>query len=198
MKLIKSIGILICLSAYLVAGGLLILAALDILKPGEIESYLSYSLSMQNVRAVLAGVGCLFIVIGLVSSRVNLARLNRDRTIAFDNPDGQVIVSLPAIEDYVKKIIKQIPEVKELKTVVSATKKEISVTSKAALLSDANIPETTEKIQSTIKRRLLEMLGIEENIKVKIDIAKIISTGRFDDSDENHESSRAMPIRGMD
>ena len=45
---------------------------------------------------------------------------------------------------------------------------------RAVLWAEGNIPEITEKVQFVIKNRLQEMLGIEENISVRVHVSKIL------------------------
>jgi uncharacterized alkaline shock family protein YloU len=102
-----------------------------------------------------------------------MGKIKRERTIAFENPDGQVTIALTAIEDFIKRAIKQLPEVKELRPFVRANKKGISIINKCTLFSDVNIPETTEKIQNIVKLRVQEMLGVEDPISIKVHVVKI-------------------------
>jgi uncharacterized alkaline shock family protein YloU len=106
--------------------------------------------------------------------QIALSRLEREKTLAFDNPDGRVTVSLTAIEDFMKKLTSQIPEIKELKPKVSATKKAVIVDTKVILYSETSIPNITEKIQSIVKNRVQDMLGIEEPIIVRVHINKLV------------------------
>ncbi|MCK4463616.1 MAG: hypothetical protein KAU58_04830, partial [Candidatus Omnitrophica bacterium] len=92
----------------------------------------------------------------------------------------------------------EMPQVKELKSTVTAGKKGIDVISRATLFSDSNIPEITEKIQSMIKTKLLEMLGIEEAISVKIHVAKLLHRAGKEEITEPKEASRHIPFRGIE
>lgn len=201
MRFFKSIAILVYFCIYLLIGGTLIVLALDIISPTQIIEYVGcvYN-NIPSLKLILGIAGLIFIFIGTLSTKVNLGKIQREKTIAFENPDGQVVVSLSAIEEYIKRVVKHMPEVKELKSTVTANKKGIMVMSKATLLADANIPEVTEKIQSIIKRKLLEMLGIEDSIKVKIQVSKLVSKGgsNKEEVEDSEETSRHLPFRGME
>ncbi|MBU0605378.1 MAG: hypothetical protein KKH77_03730, partial [Candidatus Omnitrophica bacterium] len=67
--------------------------------------------------------GALLIFISVLVMQVAMGKLTREKTIAFENPDGQVTISLSAIEDFIKRALKQLPEVKELRPSVRASKK---------------------------------------------------------------------------
>ena len=130
--------------------------------------------NMGNLWIILGFIGALIVVISFSIVRVTISALQREKTIAFDNPEGQVVISLSAIEDFIKRIVKQVVEMKDMRCSVVASKKGIRISTKVALWSDANIPDATERIQSLIRSRVQEMLGIEESITVAVHITKIV------------------------
>lgn len=198
MNLFKSFIILLYLLLYLVIGGVLIAASLNVLTAEQIINSFNYISGDQNVRLAVGIVGLLFVLIGILSSQISFGKMQREKTIAFENPDGQVIISLGAIEDFIKRLVKEVSQVKELKSNVTASKKGISVVSRATLYSDSNIPEVAEKVQSMIKAKLLEMLGIEEAINVKIHISKLLHRSSKEEIAEQKDASRIIPFRGID
>ena len=128
----------------------------------------------QNLRgaAFLTGVG--LILLNWMFAELTLAKLQRQKTIAFDNPDGQVTVSLAAIEDMIRRSTQELPDVKEIRSDVNARKGGIYTRVRVTLWSNAHIPEVTERTQSVVRSRVQEMLsGIEEPISVKVHVAKI-------------------------
>ncbi len=198
MNFFKSLVIVIYLCIYLLIGGLLIYMTTDYFPFERLGSYINYINSNANVRWAIAGIGLFFILMGIISTRINFGRLQREKTIAFDNADGQIVISLAAIEDYIKKLVKSIPQVKELKAAVTAGKKGICVVTRAAIYSDSNIPEVTENIQSIIKARIQGMLGIEEQINVKIHVGKLVSRNPKDDEIAEADTSRHVPFGGLE
>lgn len=197
MNFFKGTVIFIYLIIYVIVGGGLLVISLDILPYDSMAGFVRDFINVPNMKIAIGAVGVLFIFIGILSTKFNFGKLQQEKTIAFENPDGQVVVSLMAIEDYIKRMVKNLPQVKELRSSVSATKKGIFVEAKATLFSDSNIPDVTEKIQAIIKNKLLEMLGIEESINVKIHVSKLINRQGKEDFDEIKEERRHMPFRGM-
>jgi len=186
---------------YFIVGSILFVFAMNVLSQEQLNDYMLYAYNDPNIKLAAGCLGALFILLGFFSAKYSLGRIRKEKTIAFENPDGQVVVSLSAIEDYIKRILKQVIHVKDVKTVVTAGKKGISVVCRATLFSDSNIPEITEKIQSVIKSKLNEMLGIEESINVKIHIAKLYSKGgtkEEEQQEDTNEQSRHMPFRGLE
>jgi len=199
MNFIKSLIIFLYLIIYLIVGGSLIILSLNIFTLDQIVLGAEYIYGDQNLKVAVGVLGLMFVLIGILSAQISFGKIKREKTIAFDNPDGQVVISLSAIEDFIKKIIKDIPQVKEIRSSVSASKKGINVVSKATLFSDSNIPELTEKIQSMVKTKLLEMLGIEETISVKIHVVKLLTrAGAKEEMQEPKEASRHIPFGSIE
>jgi len=197
MKFLKGLAVILYTLIFLVMGGILISLALNLLSHDELTDAINYIYNDPNVKLALAIVGTIFIIGGLLSANLTLGKMQMEKTIAFENPEGQVTVSLSAIEDYIKKSVKHLAEVKEMRSNVTANKKGINIVCKATLFSDSNIPETTERIQSIVKSRVHEMLGVEETINIKIHVTKISSRGKGDvhlPPAEHKDASRRMPF----
>ncbi len=129
----------------------------------------------DRLRLVSFLVGAGLILLNFMYAELALARFRRQKTIAFENPDGQVTVSLAAIEDFLRRSTRELPEVKELRSDVVARKGRIMVRARATLWSDAHIPEVAERIQQVVKSRVQEMLsGIEEPVVVLVHVSKIV------------------------
>jgi uncharacterized alkaline shock family protein YloU len=133
-----------------------------------------------------------------------LGRFQREKTIAFTNPEGQVTISLSAIEDLIRRVAKQIPELKDLRCDVRANKKgTIQITAKTTLWSDANIPEVTERVQGLIKSKVQDMLGLEETVSCSVHISKIVhreetKKKKGEKSEINEESFRGTIEYGVE
>ena len=197
MRLIKSLMIVIQTLFFVALGGVLIVISIDLLPPEQLVDAINAAAADPMIKLIAGIVGTMIVFIGLVVARINLGRINVEKTIAFENPEGQVTVSLSAIEDYIKKSVHHLTEVKELRSAVSANKKGISVICKATLFANSNIPETTEKIQSIVKSKVQDMLGVEEAINIKVHVTKISSTGRGEVQEqpkEFNDTSRRMPL----
>lgn len=173
MKILSGITRFFYTLVLVILGASLISVALNLISMENIINWINLVYLTPNLRLAIGLTGLLLIGISLLVIQLALGKLEREKRIAFENPDGQVTVSLSAIEDFMKRISRQIPEVKELKPKVIATKKGIVVDAKVALFSDTSIPNVTEKMQSIVKNRIQDMLGIEEPITVRIHINKL-------------------------
>lgn len=173
MRILSGLTLFFYTLVLLLMGSLLVVIALNILPQEAISDIISTIYATSNVRLAMGIAGLLLIFISILVVQLAMGKMQRERTIAFENPDGQVTISLSAIEDFIKRAIKQMPEVKELKPTVRA-KKGITIINKVTLFSDINIPETTEKIQNIVKSRVQDMLGVEEPINIKVHVVKIV------------------------
>jgi len=140
-----------------------------------INDLLFYLQSSLNYRIILALSGLLLIIISFSFAQLILSRFQREKTIAFPTSSGEVTIALSAVEDLIRRLAGIIPEIKELRPDVIATKKGIIVDIRVVLKAEANIPELTSRLQEITRSKIQEVLGIEEQIIIKIHVAKIIA-----------------------
>lgn len=165
----------VCSLIFVLLGILLLIFAAHLKGWLDIGFLFAYFKNQPNLWLISGFTGILIILITYSVSKIMLGRFQREKTIAFNNPEGQVTISLSAIEDLIKKIAKQVPELKDLRCDVRANKKgTIQITAKVTLWSDANIPDVTERVQSLIKSKVQDMLGLEENVLCYVHISKIV------------------------
>lgn len=178
----RALGVLFYATVLVVVGVLMIVFSVvflfENLQPQSIKyinDLLIYTQTSLSVRLIIGLSGLLLILISFSFAQLILGRLQREKTIAFSNPTGQVTISLAAVEDLIKRVTNGIYEIKEIKPNVIAGKKGIEVDVRLVLKSEANIPDLTSQLQDLIKAKIQEILGIEEQIIVKIHVAKIVS-----------------------
>ncbi|MCX7927564.1 MAG: alkaline shock response membrane anchor protein AmaP [Candidatus Omnitrophica bacterium] len=142
-----------------------------------------------NYRVALGLSGVLLIFISFSFAQLILARFQREKTIAFHTPSGEVTIALSAIEDLIKHFSFMIPQIKEVKPDVIATRKgSLLVNLRVILKSEANIPELTAQLQEMTKSKIQEVLGLEEEIIIRIHIAKILSHEEKDKRKKDNET----------
>jgi uncharacterized alkaline shock family protein YloU len=151
-----------------------------------------------NYRLVIGLSGVLLIIISFSFMQLILTRFQREKTIAFHSPSGDVTIALSAIEDLLRHFVVIIPEIKELKPDVIVNRKgNIIVNLRVILKSEANIPELTAQLQEITKTKIQEVLGVEEQIIIRIHIAKIISREEKERRrKENEKDEPKIPFGG--
>ena len=160
---------------FIMLGAGLIAVAWGLIQPQDLNAALSNVQTSLNYKLVFTLSGILLVLISISFAQLVLERFQRERTIAFSTSSGQVTISLSAVEDLIKRLTNIIPEIKELRPDVIATKKGLIVDLRVVLKSEANIPELTSRLQEITRSKIQEVLGIEEQIIIKIHVAKIIN-----------------------
>ena len=161
MRIFTVLGVLFYASVIILAGIILIVFAFNLLQPQEIINLLNYAQASPNSRVIIGLSGLLLILISLSFAQLILGRLQREKTIAFATSSGEVTIALSAVEDLIRRLTGVIPEIKELRPDVIATKKGIAVDLRVVLKKEANIPELTSRLQEITKTKIQEVLGIE-------------------------------------
>ncbi|MFA5320267.1 MAG: alkaline shock response membrane anchor protein AmaP [Candidatus Omnitrophota bacterium] len=180
MRFFTSLGIIFYATVLIIIGAGLIVYSLNIFQPQQIGDFLVYLQSGLNTRLIVGLSGLLLILISFSFAQLILGRFQSEKTIAFTTPSGEVTVALTAVEDLIRRITSLLPEIRELRPDVIAGKKGIMVALKVILKSEANIPELTARLQELTKSKIQSALGIEEQINIRIHIAKIVTSEEKD------------------
>lgn len=200
MRFFSTIGVLFYTLVLSMLGGLIIGFTLHLVKLDQVIFLLTSSYTDINLRIVVGLTGVLLIFISTSFAQLILGRFQKERTIAFSNPSGQVSVSLSAVEDLVQRLTAHLPEVKEVRPDVIVNKKGIHVDLRIVLRSEVNIPDFTLRVQEMIKGRVQDILGVEEDVNVRIHISKIISKKDEKKRDQTEPPSEleqpSIPFKG--
>lgn len=178
MKFLSILGILFYSAVITAIGLVLIVFAFNFLLPQDVNNFLVYLQGSSNSRIIIGLVGALLILISFSFAQIILGKFQREKTIAFSTSGGQVTISLSAVEDLIRRLAGVIPEIKELRPDVVANKKGIIADMRVVLRSEANIPELTSRLQEIAKSKIQEVLGLEEQIIIRIHVAKIAHDDR--------------------
>ncbi len=197
MRILRVIVIFICTLAFAVVGALLVALSFNLFTVQNLTELLGQTFQIQNIHLIIGGIGLFLIIASIFIAQITLGKMQREKTIAFNNPDGEVTVSLTAIEDFIKRLSSSMIEIRDLRSNVIAGKKGIEVNCRVSIWADANIPEITESIQAIIKNRIQEMLGIEEPIVVRMHVGKIVQKEKKrPKSKGKEEEEETAPFRG--
>ncbi len=199
MKLFTWI-ILSCYSmAFVLLGAGLVAFSLHWISIDSTVLWLEVAYAEKNFRVACFLVGAGVISVTATYVEMTLSRFWKQKTIAFENADGQVTVSLSAIDDFIRKAaVQQIAELKELRSDVVARNGKIIIRARATLWSEANIPMAAEKIQALVKSKVQEVLaGIEEPIHVRVHVAKIVQRENRSGGADRRPVPFAPPFRGF-
>ena len=197
MRIFTVLGILFYTVILILIGMMLIVFSVNLLQPQDINNLLMFTQYNINSRIIVGLCGLLLIVISFSFAQLTLGRFQREKTIAFATSSGEVTIALSAVEDLIRRLAGIIPEIRELRPDVIATKKGIVVDIRVVLKSEANIPDLTSRLQEITKSKIQEILGLEEQIIIKIHVVKIISAQETDKKrKEPDKDGSAIPFGG--
>ena len=183
MNFIKRLLVLVYGLIMISVGAAVVFIAVGIVSASALSNFVEIITSDMYTKLMALCAGLVLFFVGIIVPYRVGKKLNKNKTVSFQNPDGEVTVSLSAIEEYVKKIAKSINGIKDVKSDVNIKKKGININTEVSILSGVNIPEVTERIQMEVKNRVQSMLGVDENVNITMHVKKI-SKGVGEESNE--------------
>ena len=122
----------------------------------------------------IQGFFAILIILQIYYLYLNSKSVPRTKYIAFGNPDGEVLLTVSAIEDFISKIAKPFKEIQKLDAKVTPVRDGIYINLNAVLTSGNNLPTVTEEIQRNIKYQVQNILGIENVQGIEMQIVEIL------------------------
>jgi uncharacterized alkaline shock family protein YloU len=120
--------------------------------------------------------GAAFVLV-VVFAVALVVRVRRQDCISFDNPDGEVIIAITAIEDFIKRLGRSFSEVRDIFPAVVAVDGGVAIEVRAILWDDQNIHAACERIQKAIRGQVQTFFGLANVHTVKVFIARTVSRG---------------------
>lgn len=138
-------------------------------------------------RAILILTGFLIILLCLRYIQKIISGSRKNKSISFESREGEVNITLIAIEDMLKKMLDSRDEVSHTKVKVGLRKKMIAVQIKGYLNYQVNLVDFTKDIQEKVKEKLQVLLGQDKKVQVNLQIRKIAV------SEENNQDKGQDP-----
>jgi len=158
-----------------ILGAMALAFAFRLVNPEQVSDIIVFIYTDWQSRLISGAAGLLFVLVSLAAVQTVSGRIQREKTIAFVNPNGQVTITLSAVEDLVKRLAFQLREIRDARAVVKATKKGIDIRMRVVLRAETSVPDFTAKLQDLIAGKIQEVFGIDEPIVVRIHVAKIVT-----------------------
>ena len=174
MWLLTRLAVFFYVAIILSTGLLCILFFIHQINLTEVVKILTNIYQDSQLSTILTVVVGFIMLISLFWAKLIYARRQKERTIAFDNPAGPVSVSLNAMEDLMRRIAVRVPEIKEIRPAIVATKKGLDIEVRLILRTDVNIPEMTARLQELIRSKVQDVIGLDGKINIRIHVIKII------------------------
>ncbi len=126
-------------------------------------------------RLQLGLIGVLFILLCFKFLERIFVDPRRERILVLESPQGDISITLPAIEDMLKRVLRGRREISDVKPKVIPTKKTVEILIRCNLVEEINLQEFQRGIQEELSERLKLLLGEDKDITVRIEIGKMIS-----------------------
>lgn len=197
MTILTRFAVLFYVTLVLFLSCFLLLFVLHKIDLNQIMDALAVIYFDETLRQIVGAAAAALLLVNFVFYRLFSVNIHRDKIIAFDNPAGRVTVSLAALEDLVKRTIVRLSEIKDVRMNISASKKGLKIKSRLILRSEVNIPEITSKVQDVIRKKIQDMIGIDEPLNVTIYVGKIIPEaikGKRPPKEEEPEETASPPV----
>jgi len=130
------------------------------------------------LRFIAGLVGVLLILMCFGYLQRLLQRSRRDKSLTFESVQGQVSITLFAIEDMLRKILESREEVSHIRVKVMLRKKYIEVITRGVLAAEVNLVEFTKEIQESVKEKMHTLLGEDKEVRVNLEIRKVAIGGK--------------------
>lgn len=154
-------------------------------------------------KAGLIAIACVSVIVflSLLFAKMIYGRQEKERVVYFNNAIGRVTISTTALEDLVRRLVLKTPQIKDIRPDIKAVHHGVNVYIRLALRSDAHIPELTANLQEAIRRKMVDVLGADAKVNVRIHISKVVlDTSRFENNDvrnlEEEDLVSPMPFHG--
>lgn len=125
---------------------------------------------------LLIGIAILLFLLYLLVGNVQAAR--RERTVVLQNPTGEVMVSLPAIEDFARVLKGKIEGLRDIKGKVIYSRRGLKVSARVSIYSDYNIAEVAQKVQDAVREYIQKTLNIDQEINPTVIVTKVVNKER--------------------
>ena len=201
MKIIRGLLLLALFLLDIAIGVFLIALGMGIISIETVLSYITDITTLEFSNLGMIGIGFLLILIRLflLFSRRKKKAIDKDKYISFDNPEGQVLVSVSAIEDFIKKVGRGFSQIREIVPKVIANSGGVVIKMKVILWAGGNIPAFSEELQREMKTQIQDVLGIENVQKIDLTISEIAekkgSGGKKAEKEEEEGETPVIPYR---
>ena len=173
MKVYNFFAHIFSIFAFLTVGSLLIIVALHILSLEDAIFKLRelYASPLQSAQAGMIGLA--FIVIGLSFARMIVKKGRDADAVILQGEAGPLVVSVSAIEDAVRKVLKRFNLVKECKIKTLIHSKDVEIRLRLVLWAGGRVPELLVEIQDEVYGRLRKLLSSDNKVEVSCDVQRI-------------------------
>ena len=133
----------------------------------QIEAFITNDKYILITASVLLAIPLLYIFI-------NLCGIRKESFLKYNTNEGEILISVFAVEDFIKKIARNFREIKDVYPSITLKGKDsLEVKIKLKIWSGVqNLPIAIEEIQKEIRVQIQNMIGIENVQGIHVFLAK--------------------------
>jgi hypothetical protein len=163
----------------IVFAGIVLALALGWVVP---QAYLQSFLAITDNRWIIGAISALVILLAvyLIVAAGKGPRQYRELMIQ-DGSYGRVDISVPALEDLIRRAARQVREIREIRPLLHYENGSVAVDLRLNVSPDANIPVISQEVQEAVQNYLEEKAGIHvRQVQVLIEGVSFESRARVD------------------
>ena len=159
--------------AFLTFGSLFLIVAFHILtiEDAALQLYRLYAHPWNSFNTGVLGFVCIAVALGF--TRALLKKRRTAEAVIFQSEIGPLVVSVHAIEDAVKKVLKRFHLVKDAKVKTLIQEKDVEIKIRLILWAGENIQDLLTEIQKEARMRIKKLLGPENRLEITCDVQRI-------------------------
>ncbi|MDD5084987.1 MAG: alkaline shock response membrane anchor protein AmaP [Candidatus Omnitrophica bacterium] len=181
MKVVNFIVEIISILVYLTVGSFLIIVAVHLVGFEDAINAITdiYKNPIHSLET--GGVGLIFIVIGLTLAKIVVKRGRSDDALMLEGTAGKIRISVDAIEDIARKVLKKFLLIKEYRVRTHISDRHLEIKIRLVLWAGGNIPSLVNELNAELSNRLTKVLGLKDDIEIKVDVAKVLENEQIDE-----------------
>lgn len=184
MKVFNVFSQVFAIFAFLTLGSLLLIIAFHILtlENAVMQVRELYASPLRSFHEFLLGL--VFIAVGLSFARNLLKKRRQDEAIICQSETGPIIVSVTAMEDVIRKVMKRFLLVKNFRSKVLIQDKDVQIKIRLILWAGAKVQSLLLEVQEEINSRVKKLLGPANRVEVICDVQQIEDHGHGQAEDQ--------------
>lgn len=168
--------------AFLTLGSLLMMVALHVVTLDDLMRDLSTVYENPETAFQTFLIGLLFIFIGLAFAKMIIKQTRYAGGLIYTGPLGRTTVSVNAIEDVIRKVLKKYTEIIHFTLKCRGYEKKAELKIRLVIREGVFVPAFSDDLQQEIHSRLEKVLGLErQEIELYLDIRNVKESESFEE-----------------
>lgn len=138
-----------------------------------VNQKLSLILQQPYGSYYLVSVSVLLLLLEIEFFILKFRKNKKSRYLKLPHPGGRVLLSIPAIEEFIQKVSKGFPEIKFVNPRITSFGRTMTIVLNISLSSGYKASQVAQDIEKNIRSQIQHILGIEKTVQVEVRVVKI-------------------------